>query len=226
MIDTSFLDNPTTIWSREMTQFMEFFVKNTTQKIFRRMAVMDVNSPTIKNSIHGIIYNNSNGDMRLVRFYYLNIARFIEMGLGHNFQSDYDLGREGVKVRNADAPAFTSGNVGPLEQKLYGFTDSGRPISDKGKVRDKRTGQIREVNRKQYHLAKPFLMSSIRSEVKRMAERIATQFCYTHTVYLSRGLTATMAMEEADKQWRLNMGLLEEYRAGLGAMHVDALENL
>lgn len=219
MLDLSFLDNPNAVWSREMTQFMEFFVKNTTEKIFRRMDLMGVKSSTIRSTIQGVVYNNAGGDMRLVRFYYLNLARFVELGVGHSFMSDADLGREGVKARNVNIPELSKGNYAPLTPTMQGRTDAGVNVAQPGRGR-----AGKNVDRAQYHKARPFLMNTIRQETKRIAERMAVQLAYTTTMYISKGVVYSAETEYADENWRRNLGLLEEMRVKWGAMRVPWLE--
>lgn len=214
----------------ESRQLITYFMKNTTEKIFRRMSQMDIHSPTIRNSIHAVVYNNAGGDDALVRFYYLNVARFIELGVGHNFMSDADLGREGVKVVNlGDIPALKSGTYAPLDIKFQGTTDgrNGKkpvPVGPMGARYDKATGQRVPVPRGEHHKARPFLLNTIRLEMRRIAERLATQMAYTHTVYMLRGLTGTLSLDQADKEWRRQLGYIETMRMQWGAMHNPGLE--
>lgn len=219
-MDFSFLDTPQAAWSAELNQFMEYFVRDTTAKIFRRMNMMDIHSAKLRQSIHGVVYNNAGGNSALVRFYYLNFARFIEMGLGR-YASDYDLGGEGIKVRNADAQELTSGSYGPVDIRFHDSTDQGIKIGRMGKDR-----RGKPVDRGKYHKARPFLMNTIRQETRRISERLAVQLGYTHALFISRGLTVTLADLDADKQWLKNMQYMETARAAMGALHVDQLEKL
>lgn len=71
-----------------------------------------------------------------------------------------------------------------------------------------------------YSNARPFLMNTIRQEMRRTAERLATQMAYTHTVYMVKGLTGMLALDQADKEWRKQMGYIEQIRQKMWS-HAD-----
>lgn len=221
MIDLSFLDSSEP-WNKEMTRLVMYFMQNTTDRIFRRMNELGIYSPSIRNAIRGVVYNNAAGQMPLVRFYYTNIARFIELGVGRYREVDFDLGGEGIKVRNiTHTDQITSGPAQPLEQTFGGTTNKG--IAVERYATRKKDG--RRVDRSEKHKAKPFFMNSIKLEVKKIAERLACELAYTETLYISRGLTATLEQENADAQWRRNLGLIQQAYADLHVVRVPELED-
>lgn len=196
----------------ESRQLLTYFMKNTTEKIFRRMNLMSVRSQSVRNSIHAVVYNNAGGNAALVRFYYINVARFIELGVG-KFASDYDLGRGvGVKVTNVDIPQLRKGNYSPLTPTFQGISATGR-----NKVGD-------PIPRDKYHKARPFFLNTIRMEMRRTAERLATQCAFTHTAYLIKGMSGILALDQAEKEWRKTYGYIEVMRRQMGAMPID-IEN-
>lgn len=204
----------------ESRQLITYFMKNTTEKIFRRMNLMGVKSKSVRNSIHAVVYNNAGGDEALVRFYYLNVARFIELGVGRFREVDWDLQGEGVKAINVNIPQLQPGNYSPLTPSFHGTTNKGISVGPTGR---NRAGQ--PVDRSKRHKARPFLMNTIRQEMKRTAERLATQMAYTHTVYMVKGLTGMLALDQADKEWRKQLGYIEQMRMQMGAMPVYNLES-
>lgn len=182
--------------TKDMAQFLEWFCKNTTNKIFHRMDTLGIgesegSSGALRKSIHAVIYNNAGGDDFLVRYYYLNYGRFIEMGLGHNRGSDNDLisreGKhrkvEGVKVRNAVVPQIRSWNDPPLDISFQGRTDSGIEVGAVGKDR-----HGNPVSRSVHHKAKPFLMHSIYAEMNRISYRMSERLAYHGVINLMHGL--------------------------------------
>lgn len=218
-MDFSFLEDENQVITKEQKTFIGYFVQNTTEKIFRRIGRLGV-SHSIAKDIHAVIYNNAGGNMPLVRFYYTNIARFIELGVGRSFMSDMDLGGEGVKAVNVNIPEITSNDYGPLQPSFHGTTNRGIAVTARGRGR---AGN--DVDRSKYHKARPFFMNTIKQEVRRISERMATQLAYTHTFYISKGLSTTTLTEAIDEQWRKNLGLLEKLRLDMHAQHIPALEH-
>lgn len=204
----------------ESRQLITYFMKNTTEKIFRHMNLMGVKSQSVRNSIHAVVYNNAGGNDALVRFYYLNVARFIELDVGRFCEVDWDLQGEGVKAINVDISELKSGNYSPLTPSFHGTTNKGIAVGPTGR---NRAGK--PVDRTKRHQARPFLMNTIRQEMRRTAERLATQMAYTHTVYMVKGLTGMLALDQADKEWRKQMGYIEQMRQKMGAMPMYNLDS-
>ena len=203
----------------ESRRLIDYFVQDTTDKIFYRMSKMDIHSPALKHSIRAVVYNNAGGDSAMVRFYWLNFGRFLELGVGR-YSSDYDLGGEGVKVRNIDIPELTR-SYEPLSPEFKDTTDRGIKVGDTG-----RNKYGKPVEREKFHRARPFFTNTIRQHTKRIAERLAIQQGYTHTVRLMQGIISTVCMEEVDREWRRNAGYLETARAEMGALQIDSVTRM
>lgn len=195
--------------SKELLQYLDWFCKNTTNKIFHRMDTLNVGkSGALRNSIRSIVYNNAGGNGAMVRFYYLAYGRFIEMALGHNRNSDRDLVSrdsngnrvvEGVKIRNRKVPAMTSWDTPPINVTFQGQTDSGISVGTTGK-----NSMGARVDRSLYHKAKPFLMSSINAEMNRISVRIAEKIAFFGSIQLTQAVVGIFKGElEKDKDYAM-----------------------
>lgn len=208
--------------SKEMLTYLDWFCRNTTDKIFRRMDQLKIDSTgALRNSIRSTVYNNAAGNGALVRFYYFAYGRFIEMALGHNRGSDRDLVSidkhgdrkvEGIKVRNRTVPEMQSWDTNAIDVSFHGTTDMGAKVSKTG------VGSHGKVDRRLYHKARPFLMSSINAEMRRISIRLAERLAYFGSIQLSQavvgvfkedlkdGVDYSMIAENMEKPWLFDNG--------------------
>lgn len=220
--------------SKELLTYLDWFCKNTTNKIFRRMETLKIGkSGALRNSIRSIVYSNAGGNGAMVRFYYLSYGRFVEMALGHNRGSDKDLishdatGEkviEGVKIRNRDVPAMSTWDTPALNVKFQGKTDSGISIGTTGL-----NGHGAKVDRTRYHKAKPFLMSSIKAEMNRISIRLAEKIAYFGAIQLTEAVVNVfreelqndkdyaLLQEQAEQPWLMRNGWEEEHNYNVTA---------
>ena len=186
---------------KEELQLLHFFCIDTTERILRNVAKLNIrNTGALASSIHGIVYANSGRNDAMIRFYYMNYAGYLENALGSYFDIDDDLSkgnkRHGVKAKNAIVPQVDSQGVRPMEIGIKGIPE---------KVSDSRAhqGQMRGA----LHRAKPIIHSEIRLHLKNTQRRLAVLLGYTATAYLLRGLIVAIQ----DK------GMVEhEYPYGIG----------
>ena len=180
MAALSFLDlaNPIT---PEVETLLHYFAKDTTQRILHNISKLDIkHSGALMSSISSTVYKNAGGNDMLVRFYYLNYARYLQHALGAYFAVDADLEvkkgkRQGVKRRNVEVPEMTS--MENLKPSISGLP--ARVM--KGKTRE------------DYHKAKPFLDSEIRLHLRSTQRRLAVLCGFTASAYILHGFVRSMA---------------------------------
>lgn len=196
--------------NKDMQVFLNWFVQNTTDKIFARMERLNIgDTGALRNSIRGVVYSNAGGNDWLVKFYYLNYGRFLEFGLGHNRGSDADLGREGVKIGNVKVPAITSWQYDALSPTFQGQTNAGVPVGKTGLGPSRKGGKrtLEPRDRAKYHKAKPFLFNSIRAEMKRISFRMAEQIAYHGAICMTYGIVGAF---DGELKNDVNYGLLAQ----------------
>lgn len=145
---------------------IHYFAKDTTEKILRNMAYMEIHphrslSPSqkkkftgdLKRSIHWTIVSTAKGDMTMVEFYYLFYGKFLEMSASGWLNDKYG------PVTSGKVPAMT----------------------DKSGVWVRTNGMRRPWK------AKPFISSEIRRQAKRLLKRLAEQFAYAGGMQIFSG---------------------------------------
>ena len=173
-MDTKVL-NIGNVVNEEMLKLLHYFASNTTDRIFEHIKRLEIHETgQLKASIRATVQNMAGGNSALVSFYFLNYGVFVEQAVGKYFGVDEDLGAgRGVRAENISAPQITSPTYGSMVGQIKGIS--------------KTYGEDKKP-RGEKHRPKPFLMSEIRYQLRKIQWRLLSNLGYTASAHIIKDI--------------------------------------